>query len=168
MARFIDGLNTHSLTITRQQAINEVAIQIAGRYIVNAPMWLEAAKNLRVPYWDWAGPIPAGEPDIPSEITSTTVDITTPEGIKTVKNPLYWFPFPSKFPYTSFPSPHYSWGTTLRYPSSDQPNAECRMDVLSGYFLPMFPVSPALTRCVALTPRTAINYARRLTTCSRG
>ncbi|KAI0725255.1 photo-regulated tyrosinase [Fomitopsis betulina] len=117
-----------------EQAINEVAIQIAGRYIVNAPMWLEAAKNLRVPYWDWAGPIPAGEPDIPSEITSTTVDITTSEGIKTVKNPLYWFPFPSKFPYTSFPSPHYSWGTTLRYPSSDQPNAECRMDVLSGTY----------------------------------
>ena len=63
-------------------------------------------------------------------MTRTTVDVTAPDGIKTVTNPLYRFTFPSKFPYSSFPSPHNTWRTTLRYPSSDQADAECQMEAL--------------------------------------
>lgn len=92
---------------------------------------MKAAEALRVPYWDWALRIPAGQPAVPEEMRSTTVSIATPHGEKVVKNPVHSFTFTSKYPYTTFDAPYNGWQTTLRYPTSAQPDAKSQMDLFN-------------------------------------
>ena len=86
------------------------AINIAQQYQDQAT-WLNAAQNLRAPYWDWAtNTVPP-----PEVISLQTVNITTPDGNSTdVPNPLYQYTFHPIDP--SFPSPYQYWQTTIRRP----------------------------------------------------
>jgi tyrosinase len=52
-----------------------------------------AAKNLRLPYWDWAKPAAAGQTILPSILTQPFVTFDTPSGRTIINNPLYQFQF---------------------------------------------------------------------------
>lgn len=49
---------------------------------------MDAAKTLRVPYWDWAK-----NPNLPESTTYQKISINTPTGQKTLDNPLYSYKF---------------------------------------------------------------------------
>ncbi|GAW18089.1 hypothetical protein ANO14919_075600 [Xylariales sp. No.14919] len=84
-----------------------------------------AAKRFRIPYWDWAAAPPAGESVLPLSIGgSSVVNVTGPNGIQSVSNPLFSFAF-KPFNGSIFPdAPYNKWNETKRapYPNTD-PNA---------------------------------------------
>ncbi len=58
--------------------------------------YLAAARNFRVPYWDWAMPLQAGDSVLPSSVQEETVKVMTPSSdgqAVEMKNPLYSFDF---------------------------------------------------------------------------
>ncbi|KAI1828051.1 Di-copper centre-containing protein [Xylaria intraflava] len=85
----------------------------------------EAAKRFRIPYWDWAVAPPTGESVLPLTIGgSSTMNVSGPNGVQNISNPLFSFTF-SPFNGSIFPdSPYNKWNETKRapYPISD-PNA---------------------------------------------
>jgi len=117
-----------------EQSLHAATLKIAHEYTTDRFGWVKAAQNFRVPFWDWARPIAAGEPAVPVEMRTTTITIITPQGEKTVKNPVHSFTFLSKFPYTTFDAPYNGWQTTLRYPTSDQPDAQSQMDLFDSTY----------------------------------
>lgn len=53
-----------------------------------------AAKTFRIPYWDWAAPVPKGKHVLPSSVGgSPYIVIKLPSGYQTIKNPLYRYHF---------------------------------------------------------------------------
>ena len=104
------------------------ATEIAATYTVDKADWQQAASNLRQPFWDWArNAIPPDE-----VIALTQVTITGPNG-KPVKvdNPLYQYTFHPIDP--SFPDPYSGWPTTLRQPTSTDPDATDDVATLKKY-----------------------------------
>jgi len=101
-----------------EQIIQSYAKKIAATYTVNKNDWIQAANELRLPYWDWA--LDAVPPD--EVIALTQVAITGPNGNKvTVDNPLYHYTFHPVDP--SFPRPSSLWKTTIRQPTNQTANA---------------------------------------------
>jgi len=101
-----------------EQILQQRAVEIAATYTVDTEDWKQAATNLRQPYWDWAvNAIP------PSEVISDTqVTIIGTDGNQAlVDNPLYHYIFNPIDP--SFPQPYSGWQTTLRQPTSQDPDA---------------------------------------------
>ncbi|KAJ8128213.1 hypothetical protein O1611_g5423 [Lasiodiplodia mahajangana] len=85
----------------------------------------KAAKKFRMPYWDWAITPPAGESVLPLSIGgSSTMNVSGPNGIQSISNPLFSFSF-RPFNGSIFPdSPYNQWNETKRAPSpSTDPNA---------------------------------------------
>ncbi|TFY54329.1 hypothetical protein EVJ58_g8928, partial [Rhodofomes roseus] len=117
-----------------EQSMHNTAKKIAAEYSTDQLGWLKAAEDFRVPYWDWARPLTGKEQAVPEEMISETVTIITPQGAKTVKNPVHSFTFTSKYPYTTFDSPWNAWQTTLRYPTSNAPDAKSQMDLFNTTF----------------------------------
>ncbi|KAF9231286.1 common central domain of tyrosinase-domain-containing protein [Melanogaster broomeanus] len=83
-----------------EQAIGDyadnIAQQIANAYPVEGPTWINAAKELRFPYWDWADPKVDEEP-FPSVFYADELTIRAPgpEGqMVDVPNPLAFYAFP--------------------------------------------------------------------------
>lgn len=59
--------------------------------------WVAAAAEFRIPYWDWAkAPRPGWGPLPWSVGGAETVDVITPTGNKTIKNPLFSYNFNDK------------------------------------------------------------------------
>ncbi len=53
-----------------------------------------AAADFRIPYWDWAKTPPNGWGPLPWSVGGVqTVDVVTPEGNKTIPNPLFSYQF---------------------------------------------------------------------------
>ena len=109
------------------------AEQIAATYTVDTENWKQAASNFRQPFWDWAqNAIP---PD--QVIAQKQVTITGKDGNKvTVDNPLYHYSFHPIDP--SFPDPYSGWQTTLRQPTSQDPDATDDVAMLKKYVLHIF------------------------------
>ncbi|KAJ8123927.1 hypothetical protein ONZ43_g235 [Nemania bipapillata] len=85
----------------------------------------KAAKRFRIPYWDWAIVPPAGESVLPLSIGgSSTVNVSGPNGIQSISNPLFSFAF-KPFNGSIFPdAPYNRWNETKRAPSPNtDPNA---------------------------------------------
>lgn len=100
------------LTIHFQQILHEHTLEIAATYKADQASWVQAATNMRQPYWDWA--TQAVPP--PEVISLDKVTITTPDGKNTaVNNPLKHYTFHPISP--SFPAPYNKWQTTRRYPT---------------------------------------------------
>ncbi|PCH38806.1 Di-copper centre-containing protein [Wolfiporia cocos MD-104 SS10] len=105
-----------------EQVVWKHANEIAKGYPAD---WQKAALTLRQPYWDWALTPPAGTKGVPEEITTPKISILTPTGEITIKNPLYSYKFLAKFPVDTFAGTSFSqWDHTVRYPTSDQPDAK--------------------------------------------
>ncbi|CAG8666854.1 17332_t:CDS:2 [Racocetra fulgida] len=132
------------LLLMESLLINE-SKKIALQYPENErEKYVEAANQLRIPYWDWAD-VKAIK-GIPDVFTLTELEINTPEGMKKVKNPLrsYTIPVDLAFPlgkgYNPTDKPHYeipSFGfnpftpagySTVRYPNA---NYEDQIDYLN-------------------------------------
>ncbi|KAI0402806.1 Di-copper centre-containing protein [Xylaria palmicola] len=85
----------------------------------------KAAKRFRIPYWDWAVAPPAGESVLPLSIGGSSImNISGPNGIQSISNPLFSFAF-KPFNGSIFPdAPYNKWNETKRapHPTTD-PNA---------------------------------------------
>ncbi|KAI6380930.1 hypothetical protein MCOR25_001455 [Pyricularia grisea] len=76
-----------------EQTLNTHVQRIAGSYRgQNAAAYQAAAQRVRFPYWDWAV-----DAKLPPSVTMKTISITTPQGIQTIRNPLYSYKFRRSF-----------------------------------------------------------------------
>lgn len=109
-----------------EQRINAHAVAIANQYPSSTrSTYVAAARNLRLPYFDWAKN-PSSQGVYPSAFSSQTATIITPTGTKTIPNPLFSYNFHPN-PGNLFYQPFTYWNTTLRWPTSDSdPNAQSR------------------------------------------
>jgi tyrosinase len=55
--------------------------------------YTNALRTFRMPYWDWAAPLPANEGLMPWSLQRQTIDIVIPNGTTTVDNPLHSYRF---------------------------------------------------------------------------
>lgn len=90
-------------------------MEIAEEYKEDTAAWRLAAATLRSPFWDWA--YYKTPPD--DVIKKETIEITTPKGVETVKNPLYSYEFHPIDP--SFESPYDTDQATVRWPDQSNP-----------------------------------------------
>ncbi|KKA30812.1 hypothetical protein TD95_003673 [Thielaviopsis punctulata] len=85
--------------------------------------YIEAAKNWRMPYWDWALDPPDDESIFLPEFTVSGIKVNGPAGVQYIANPLYSYRFnpldTASFHYVGFQS----WKTTQRYPTSNGADA---------------------------------------------
>lgn len=73
-----------------QQLIWQNAQAIAPTYPEsNRAVYLAAAQTLRIPFWDWSV-----DANIPAVANVSSIQINTPNGQKTIDNPLYRYSFP--------------------------------------------------------------------------
>lgn len=56
-------------------------------------LYQQAASDFRLPYWDWAMGPPPGETHFPDVFWSPTIVQRGPNGIQTIRNPLYAYSF---------------------------------------------------------------------------
>ncbi|QRV97160.1 tyrosinase [Ceratobasidium sp. AG-Ba] len=85
-----------------EQSISDTAIGIAGDYAVRvqnpeeSKLWLKAAEDLRLPFWDWTHPR-TGETGIPDFFTTPKITLYMPSGKEEEhNNPLYSYRFVSQ------------------------------------------------------------------------
>ncbi|KAI0864119.1 Di-copper centre-containing protein [Xylaria cubensis] len=82
----------------------------------------KAARKFRIPYWDWAAAPPAGESVLPLSISGSSImNVSGPNGIQSIANPLFSYGF-RPFNGSIFPdSPYNKWNETKRapYPTTD-------------------------------------------------
>ena len=112
-----------------EQVLNQKAVEIANTYTVDKDKYQSAAESLRSPYWDWAkNMIPP-----PEVIELTEVTIVMPNGSKqSVQNPLFTYHFHPIDPGFA-ETPYDRWNRTLRYPTSDGPNAKTDVKRMKAY-----------------------------------
>jgi len=65
--------------------------------------YLTAARNLRLPYYDWAQNVPSGQSSLPEILTQPQVQVTLANGTKAIDNPLYSYRFRDTGPLYWFP-----------------------------------------------------------------
>ncbi|KAL8944234.1 MAG: hypothetical protein Q9211_000664 [Gyalolechia sp. 1 TL-2023] len=105
-----------------EQVIWNYAQQIAATYpISKRSEYRDAARTLRIPYWDWSM-----TPTMPPEVNWPTIFIVGPNGTSNVVNPLYNYTFHPQPSDTDFPpyvgssrgTPVASYHSTVRYPDA--------------------------------------------------
>ncbi|KAF8805055.1 tyrosinase [Phlegmacium glaucopus] len=108
-----------------EQILQQRAKEIAATYTVDKESWQQAANNLRQPFWDWARN--STPPDEVIALKQVTITGHDGKHIK-VDNPLYHYKFHPIDP--SFPDPYSGWQTTLRQPTSLDPDATDDVNML--------------------------------------
>ncbi|XXH04031.1 hypothetical protein Hte_010442 [Hypoxylon texense] len=74
-----------------EQVISECAVRLAKEYDEDVrPAYEDAARVLRIPYWDWAA-----KPWLPDIVVAPFRIVQTPEGLVNMTNPLHRFTFPN-------------------------------------------------------------------------
>ena len=56
-------------------------------------MFIRAADQLRLPYWDWAMTPPSGQNVVPEVLSQGVIQVLTPNGTQTIDNPLASYQF---------------------------------------------------------------------------
>ncbi|KAF2011614.1 Di-copper centre-containing protein [Aaosphaeria arxii CBS 175.79] len=74
-----------------------------------------AARDLRMPYYDWARH-PGNGPAVPTSIRDQFVTVTKPQGQVSIKNPLYSYSWGDSLPSEMGGGPFGNFATTLRRP----------------------------------------------------
>lgn len=74
------------------------------------------AKNLRMPYWDWAMYPGAGQPVVPATIRDEFITVTKPSGQVTINNPLHSYSWGNSLPAEMGGGPKNNFPRTLRRP----------------------------------------------------
>ncbi|KAI3329304.1 Di-copper centre-containing protein [Xylariaceae sp. AK1471] len=96
----------------------------------------KAAKRFRIPYWDWAVTPPAGESVLPLSISGSSImNVSGPNGVQNISNPLFSFTF-KPFNGSIFPdSPYNKWNETKRAPNpTSDPNAVSNNSFVANSF----------------------------------
>ncbi|GAM89530.1 hypothetical protein ANO11243_075690 [Dothideomycetidae sp. 11243] len=105
------------LAFFEQQLYNHVQ-NVANSFPASSrARWQSAATNFRIPYWDWAA---APSPDcqvFPNILSTQTITLTTPTGLKKLPNPLYSYDFHPLVASDMAISPYTQWKTTVRDPT---------------------------------------------------
>ncbi|KEZ46479.1 hypothetical protein SAPIO_CDS0817 [Scedosporium apiospermum] len=74
------------------QVLVQHALTLAEEYPANVrAKYRSAAQTLRIPYWDWAD-----DATIPPSVGQAQIQVDTPKGKKTIRNPLYSYNFPKE------------------------------------------------------------------------
>ncbi|KAI1345193.1 Di-copper centre-containing protein [Xylariaceae sp. FL0016] len=77
----------------------------------------KAAFDFRLPYWDWAANPPDGETVLPFSIGgNSTIEVSGPNGVQTISNPLFSFTFKPLNASAFTDSPFNVWNETKRAP----------------------------------------------------
>jgi tyrosinase len=139
---------------------------IASAYSGSAShIYKRAADSFRIPYWDWAS-----VPQMPDVVNAENLTVTTPSGVRNVRNPLLQYRF-QKYPFDKkyFPSSKdiardwylASYPRTVRNPDADGSssnfahanevlkNANLKGQVVSS---PLFGSMEAIVVAILLTP----------------
>ncbi len=108
--------------IAAQQALYAVAQGIAQKFpAAMRDRYVQAAKTVRLPYYDWAmRPPPAATSAFPDSLSSARISVVDVDGVsKQIDNPLYQFNFhPANPAPGDFDAQWSSRKTTVRYPDS--------------------------------------------------
>ncbi len=113
-----------------QQIIQQPALVIAKTYKTDRDQWVNAASDLRQPFWDWAREGGATPPD--TILSRQTLRILTPKGYRNVENPFLYYVYKSDRSAATFPPQYAEWTRTIRDPYNDEPDRdirECATDV---------------------------------------
>ncbi|KAH8602664.1 hypothetical protein B0O99DRAFT_647536 [Bisporella sp. PMI_857] len=104
-----------------EQVLYNLAQQIASWYPAGVirNKYVLAARNFRIPYWDWAASPPAGQPVLPFSVGgSEVVEVDGPNGRQLIANPLFTYQFEPLDPIQLPNQPFSIWDRTLRYPTN--------------------------------------------------
>ncbi|KAG6379515.1 common central domain of tyrosinase-domain-containing protein [Boletus reticuloceps] len=105
------------VTMLVEQAVVNEAIAIATN--LKNDTWLQSAKMLRFPYWDWTK-LETAKEGIPQVFQEATVTITNPDGSQTqAPNPLNHYKFTLKPGAASGVEYMNDWGRTYRWANKD-------------------------------------------------
>lgn len=97
-----------ALHLSIQEVINEFPTSQQTRL-------RNAARTLRMPYWDWAMDSGDGR-TVPTSMRDKTVTVNGPRGQVTINNPLYSYTWGSSLPSEMLGGPWNNFATTLRRP----------------------------------------------------
>ncbi|PHH86072.1 hypothetical protein CDD83_10786 [Cordyceps sp. RAO-2017] len=81
-------------------------------------LYQQAAADFRVPYWDWSRSAPAGETHLPDVFWNPVVVQGGPNGVQTIKNPLYSYQFHPLDTEAFIWNPLKQWNETKRGPET--------------------------------------------------
>lgn len=95
--------------LAMQEAINDFPESQRGRL-------RDIARNMRMPYWDWAKHPGNGQPAVPTAIRDQYVTVTKPSGRVSIPNPLYSYSFGNSLPSEMGGGPWSNFPSTLRRP----------------------------------------------------
>ncbi|KAF2155064.1 Di-copper centre-containing protein [Myriangium duriaei CBS 260.36] len=91
-----------------------------------------AAKNFRIPYWDWAAvPTCSGCQPYPLLVQNMYITVTTPSGSQSVLNPLFRYDFHPISANDMVYNPFAQWGVTKRYPTSWDQNGVSQNNLIA-------------------------------------
>jgi len=78
-----------------EQQLASLALEVADTFSGSEKdQYLVAAATFRIPYWDWAAPVAAGQHVLPSSISGSPWIMTTLQnGTTVIPNPLYQYQF---------------------------------------------------------------------------
>ncbi|KAF2815808.1 tyrosinase-domain-containing protein [Mytilinidion resinicola] len=111
------ALYEQSLYAIIQGIAQEFPSAVQARYVA-------AAKDFRMPYWDWAAKVGSGSA-FPSAISSQTATVIDTDGAtKQINNPLFSFQFPASASEGDLDQNWSSFPGTLRYPDSSDSTAQ--------------------------------------------
>ncbi|KAG1751812.1 common central domain of tyrosinase-domain-containing protein [Suillus lakei] len=125
-----------------ETSLNNSALDIEAKNPSENGVWVNAAKELRFPYWDWAD-VDVPKNGLPPVLYEPKVEIMTAGGTKqTVDNPLSFFSYvggvPSDFSDESDDSGQVAyfskWKRTYRYAYSSPDPEESHIDLLQKTF----------------------------------
>ncbi|KAL7947460.1 hypothetical protein V8C42DRAFT_363848 [Trichoderma barbatum] len=82
-------------------------------------LYMQAASDFRMPYWDWASPAPAGQSHFPDVFWNSTMTQYGPNGVQVIRNPLYSYSFHPLDEDALIWPPLRRWNETKRAPNTD-------------------------------------------------
>ncbi|KAF5672185.1 tyrosinase precursor (monophenol monooxygenase) [Fusarium heterosporum] len=113
-----------------EQELYRMANVIAGMFPngTDRQPYLDAARDFRMPYWNWATASPPGESFFPDVFWNSTISQNGPRGVQEIRNPLYSYKFHPKNATALIWTPLRDWGETKRGPNSSVSSPEPTSD----------------------------------------
>lgn len=103
-----------------EQEFLKIALNIANSYPASQKQTMvNAANQMRWPYWDWAAHPASGLPTLPRIVTDYSVTVNAPSGQRTLNNPLFRYDFTQQEMSSMYYGPFVNWPKTYRYPSAN-------------------------------------------------
>ncbi|TVY62990.1 Tyrosinase [Fusarium oxysporum f. sp. cubense] len=113
-----------------EQELYRMANVIAGMFPngTDRQPYIDAARDFRMPYWDWAMPPPEGESHFPDVFWNATISQWGPRGVQEIRNPLYSYRFHPKNATAMIWSPLRDWDETKRAPNASESETDPTSD----------------------------------------